>query len=204
MISLSRWGRWFPKLSTSREETRTTTAPVAAPAANRQRTLPRPALRWVAEGRIALRAFDFNSDVDAICSFQPETYGVNFPEFEYSQSFANAFRHDLRRATLDSNNGLFVLDDGREKNSVIGFLWVVICQNNWTGERYGYINNLYVLPQRRGQGLAGELMRQSDDFFRARGIRRVRLTVTKSNQSAIGLYSKSGYRVQRSEMEKEL
>jgi ribosomal protein S18 acetylase RimI-like enzyme len=47
-------------------------------------------------------------------------------------------------------------------------------------------------------------MRQADDFFRSRGVRRVRLTVTTSNQSAMALYEKSGYRVQRWEMEKEL
>jgi ribosomal protein S18 acetylase RimI-like enzyme len=243
MISLLRWGRWKPKANAARttdaaqqatralasgasvtpassvavsqaaREAESTPAPGVLSNALRQRTLPRPALRWVAEGRVALRAFDFDADADAVCTFQPETYGLNFPDFEYSSSFAGAFRHDLRRATLDPHNALFVLDDGREartrdnKNrsgNVLGFLWVVVCQNNWTGERYGYVNNLFVAPHRRGEGLGRELMRQADDFFRSRGVRRVRLTVTTSNQSAVALYEKSGYRVQRWEMEKEL
>jgi ribosomal protein S18 acetylase RimI-like enzyme len=166
--------------------------------------MPRPVMRWVSEGRIALRAFDFEADVEAIISFQPETYSLNFPDFEYSSHFAAAFRHDLRRAALDPHNGLFVLDDGRERNNLVGFLWVVVCQNNWTGERYGYVNNLYVAPLRRGQGLGGELMRQADEWFRSRGVKRVRLTVTSSNAAAAALYGRSGYRVQRWEMEKEL
>ena len=166
--------------------------------------MPRPALRWVAEGKIALRAFDFEADSSTVCGFQPETYSLNFPDFTYTPNFADAFRHDLRRAVLDPHNALFVLDDGREKNNVIGFLWVVICQNSWTQERYGYVNNLYVVPQRRKQGLAKELLRQGDDWFRARGIKRVRLTVTSSNAQAATLYEASGFRTQRHEMEKTL
>lgn len=165
------------------------------------RSLPRPALRWVGPaGRIALRPFDFAADADAVCAFQEETYSINFPDFRYTDSFAQAFRHDLRRAALDSNHAVFVLDDG----AVCGFLWLVICENNWTRERYGYVNNLYLSPSRRGQGLARELMTQSDTWFRSRRIRHVRLTVTTSNDEAVQLYENCGYRVTRWEMEKEL
>jgi ribosomal protein S18 acetylase RimI-like enzyme len=207
MISLKRWGLWKPKTSAPRVAMNGVPAastPADAAPAPRQRRLPCPALRWVAEGRVALRLFDFDADATAICAFQPETYQLNFPGFQYSPKFAGAFRHDLRRASLDPHHALFVLDDGRESNALIGFLWVVICQNNWTGERYGYINNLFVTPHRRAQGLGHELMRQADEFFRSRGVKRVRLTVTSANAGAVALYQKSGYHVQRWEMEKEL
>ena len=165
------------------------------------RRLPTAALRWVGTGgRIALRPFDFVADADAVCAFQEETYSINFPDFRYTDSFAQAFRHDLRRAALDPNHAVFVLDDG----AVCGFLWLVICENNWTRERYGYVNNLYLAPSRRGQGLARELMTQSDTWFRSRRIRRVRLTVTTSNDEAVHLYENCGYRVTRWEMEKEM
>jgi ribosomal protein S18 acetylase RimI-like enzyme len=225
MISPWRWGRWKPKarerrisLTAAPDAMSTASAPLTSeliqnrkseiPGRTMPRTMPRPVLRWVAEGRIALRAFDFDADVETICSFQPETYGLNFPDFHYSADFATAFRHDLRRAVLDPYNGLFVLDDGREtktKNGhLLGFLWIVVCRNNWTGERYGYINNIYIAPSRRGQGLGEELLRQADEWFRSRGVKTVRLTVTSSNGGAIALYEKSGYHVQRWEMEKEL
>lgn len=198
MISLWRWGRWKPKTDSSREAVAGTSRPTPV------NVLPSPALRWVGQGRIALRAFDFDADADAVCAFQPETYTLNFPDFDYTSAFAHAFRHDLRRAMLDPCNGLFVLDDGREERKIVGFLWVVLCQNNWTHERYGYVNNLYVAPNRRGQGLAKELMRQAEDWFRSRGVRKLRLTVTSSNEAAVALYQRSGYRIQRWEMEKEL
>ena len=168
--------------------------------------LPSPALRWVGQaGRIALREFSFEEDAEAVCAFQEETYALNFPAFHFTPSFAMAFRHDLRRATLDNHHGLFVLDERREeKGDLAGFLWLVVCENNWTGERYGYINNVYILPTRRGQGLGHEMMRHTDDFFRSRGVRRVRLTVTASNAKAAALYERAGYGVTRWEMEKEI
>lgn len=165
------------------------------------RQLPRPALRWVGvAGRVALRPFDWIADADAVCRWQQETYCINFPGFVYTDSFEAAFRQDLRRASLDGDQGLFVLDDG----APCGFAWAIICCNTWTGERYGYLNNLYVLPDRRGQGLAEELITLSEDWFKKRRIKRVRLTVTVSNEVACGLYKKLGYGVARWEMDKEL
>lgn len=165
------------------------------------RTLPTPALKWLGPaGRIALRAFDWSADAGPVCDFQEEIFSTNFEDFHYSESFAAAFRHDLRRAALDPQHGLFVLDEGE----LAGFLWVVICQNGWTGERYGYINNIYVTPQRRGHGLAEELMRQAENFFAARHVRRLRLTVTTSNAAAMALYRHCGFRTTRHEMEKDL
>ena len=198
MISLKRWGIWKPNAKPKA----IASAPSTAAASGR--TKPRPVVRWIAEGRVALRAFDFENDAEAVCSFQPETYSINFPDFVYTARFADAFRYDLRRATLDPNNALFVLDDARERQNIIGFLWLVICQNNWTQERFGYVNNVYVAPHRRGSDLGAELLRQSDEWFRTRGIRRVRLNVTTSNAAALKLYEKNGYRVQRWEMEKEV
>jgi ribosomal protein S18 acetylase RimI-like enzyme len=223
MISLRRWGWWKPAMKApaqggersgfSRSQTGRSLS-IGAPGIAGQSTfaarnvsshvMPRPVIRWVAQGRVALRAFDFEHDASAVCAFQPETYSLNFPDFVYTSSFADAFRHDLRRAVLDANNALFVLDDGREQSPILGFLWVVICQNGWTQERYGYINNIFVVPEKRGQGLAGELLRQSDDWFRERGVKRVRLTVTQSNANAAALYEASGYHVQRLEMQKDL
>lgn len=164
-------------------------------------SLPKPALRWVGEGsRIALREFDFGRDADAVCSWQQETYSLNFPDFRYTDGFASAFRHDLRRGALDPNHSIFVLDDG----SAIGFLWLVICENTWTGERYGYVNNVYLVPSQRGQGLAREMMSHAERWFRSRGINRARLTVTSSNAIACRLYEECGYKTTRWEMEKEL
>ena len=165
------------------------------------RQLPRPALKWVGEaGRVALRIIDWQTDADFICAWQRETYALNFEGFRITDAFESAFRHDLRRATIDTNHGLFVLDDG----APCGFVWAVVCQNSWTSERYGYLNNLYVVKERRSQGLAEDLLRYSDEWFKRRRVHRVRLTVTQSNEAACKLYAKSGFTATRLEMEKEI
>jgi ribosomal protein S18 acetylase RimI-like enzyme len=165
------------------------------------RALPRPAIKWIGPaGRMALREFDFASDADVICSWQEETYSTNFADFQYTDSFAAAFRHDLRRAALDPHHGLFVLDEGE----LVGFLWLVICENTWTRERYGYVNNLYIASARRKGGLARDLMGHADTWFRNHRIKRARLTVTVDNADACKLYERCGYDVARWEMEKNL
>lgn len=172
-------------------------------------TSPSAIIRWVNNTQIALRPFVFESDANAVCGFQEETYVLNFPDFRYTPAFANAFRYDLRRASLDPTHGIYVLDNTREKQArkfpcIAGFLWLVITRNSWSGERYGYINNLYIAPSYRNQGLGRELLRQTDDFFRSRGVSNIRLTVTQSNAAAIALYRASGFAVTRWEMEKKL
>lgn len=165
------------------------------------RALPKPAIKWVgAAGRTALREFDFATDSDAVCSWQAETYTLNFADFRHTDSFAAAFRHDLRRAALDPHHGIFVLDEGE----LVGFLWLVICENTWTRERYGYVNNLYISSARRKGGLARELMDFSDVWFRRHRIKRARLTVTVANKDACNLYERCGYDIARWEMEKDL
>ncbi len=169
------------------------------------RALPRPALRWVGPlGKIALRPFNWDYDADIVCRWQSETYALNFAAFHFNDTFASAFRHDLRRAMLDEAHGLFVLDEGPSGGESCGFIWLVVCQNTWTSERYGYINNLYIVPEKRGQKLGESLLGFSDEWFKSRRVSKLRLTVTASNQAACRLYEKGGYEVTRWEMEKEI
>lgn len=167
-----------------------------------------PLIRRVnTQPRVGLRAFDWNADAQIIGEWQRETYALNFPEFGYTPEFAAAFRHDLRRAGLDENNGLFVLTELSADNAagnLCGFIWVVLCHNNWTGEHYGYINNLYVVPSRRGQGLSDELMSHAESWFRERRVSKLRLTVTSTNEAACRLYERLGYETRRFEMEKDI
>ncbi len=166
----------------------------------------RPLLRRVENWpRIGLRAFDWNADAETIGEWQRETYALNFPDFAFTPEFAAAFRHDLRRAALDENNGLFVLSElDARGEKLCGFVWIVLCHNNWTGERYGYINNLYIDSARRGCGLSDELLLYAENWFRERRVTRLRLTVTATNEAACRLYERMGYATQRFEMEKEI
>mgnify|MGYP002777105970 CR=1 FL=1 len=179
--------------------------PHAPPDEPRFRPLPRAAIRWIGpQNSVALRPFEWNTDAETICQWQRETYALNFPSFRFTPEFAAAFRLDLRRATLDQNHGLFVLDDGPGGGGTCGFLWLVLCVNSWTSERYGYVNNIYVAPEKRGLHLAQELLSHGELWFRSRRANRMRLTVTASNDAALHLYERSGFQTERFEMEKEI
>lgn len=182
--------------------------PGVSPSAPAREKMPRAAIRWLGpRASIALRSFDYGHDIEAVAAFQRDNYELNFPEFTYSPDFESAFRMDVRRASLDPNHAIYVLDElgsGESAGGVLGFVWLVVCENGWTNERYGYVNNLYLMPERRGLGLASDLMAQSDAFFRSRRIRRVRLTVTASNARALALYERSGFSTTRWEMEKDI
>jgi|GEM_PF-1549617 len=182
--------------------------PECSPSSAREDAVTNPAvLRWMENKTIALRVFDFNRDADAVCAFQQETYALNFSDFQYTDHFARAFRHDLRRASLDENNGLFVLEERPSSDStqrVAGFLWLIVYLNHWTGEKYGYVNNVSVDARLRGRGLGHELMGEVDHFFRSRGVHTVRLSVTVTNEAATHLYLSNGYKTTRWEMEKHL
>jgi ribosomal protein S18 acetylase RimI-like enzyme len=53
-----------------------------------------------------------------------------------------------------------------------------------------------LLPEFRGQGLGGRLMRQTLDAARAFGLHRVELTVREDNENAIALYRKIGFEIE--------
>jgi ribosomal protein S18 acetylase RimI-like enzyme len=53
-----------------------------------------------------------------------------------------------------------------------------------------------LLPEFRGQGLGGRLMRQTLDAARAFGLHRVELTVREDNRGAIALYRKIGFQIE--------
>lgn len=147
-----------------------------------------------------LRELRWNTDTEAVLSFQSDTYTLNFPGFQVTQSFLDSFRYDLREATRDPNHGLYVLTHREE---VVGFLWLIVHTHSWYGGTVGYINNLYVAEGFRGQGLGEVLMEQAEAFFRARGVGRATLTVTCANEAAVNLYLKAGYQIQRYKMEKD-
>jgi ribosomal protein S18 acetylase RimI-like enzyme len=58
----------------------------------------------------------------------------------------------------------------------------------------GHISQLCVMPEARGAGLGKELLRTSAAALYEHGARRVSLTVTASNSTAISIYEKFGFR----------
>jgi ribosomal protein S18 acetylase RimI-like enzyme len=72
--------------------------------------------------------------------------------------------------------------------------WVAgIVLVSFVSAEVGHITQLCVAPHARGAGLGYELLRQAVTALRARGARRISLTVTAANSEAIQLYQRCGF-----------
>ncbi|MEM9367799.1 MAG: GNAT family N-acetyltransferase [Planctomycetota bacterium] len=61
-------------------------------------------------------------------------------------------------------------------------------------EEWGAIQNLGVVPEHRGRGLAKALLARAATGFRMHGLRGMHLEVTTANEIAVRLYHRSGFR----------
>lgn len=69
-----------------------------------------------------------------------------------------------------------------------------ICLGRMVGPSVGHVTQLCVAPDWRGFGIGSELLRRAVDGFRRAGCDAVSLTVTASNERAVQLYERAGFR----------
>ncbi len=150
--------------------------------------------------RVFIRKMRWETDAEAVMSFQKETYELNFPGFEATPEFLRDYRESLRDGYRSRWEQMFVAElDGR----IVGFLWLAIMPT-MTDLRAGYIKNIYVVPELRRQGLGTRLMEKADEWFRQMGARTAQLSTSVCNEAALALYEKMGYKPVRVRMEKDL
>lgn len=85
----------------------------------------------------------------------------------------------------------------------------MVALDRWSGElralsltslvepRVGHITQVCVAPELRGQGLGGELLWRTTEAFLTRGCQALSLTVSASNDGAVRLYQRIGFRTIR-------
>jgi GNAT superfamily N-acetyltransferase len=86
----------------------------------------------------------------------------------------------------------------------VACLWLVNAVDQTTGDRHAHIFLLYVIPMHRRKGIGSALMHCAEDWARRRGDRQIGLQVFQSNQPALNLYNRLGYRTQSLWMVKPL
>lgn len=147
---------------------------------------------------VVIREMNWRSDREAVLSFQQEVYETNFPGFRISGAFLRDYEQQLRQALRTASERLLVLDHDGE---VAGFLWLALLATA-VDPCVGYIKNVYVAPQLRGQGYGRRLLEVADEWFRANGCRRGTLDASVCNERAVEIYENAGYRPVRYRMEK--
>jgi len=68
----------------------------------------------------------------------------------------------------------------------------------------GFVDNVYVRPPHRGQGIGSRLLDAAERALDARGVERVALSVLADNDAARRFYERHGYGAHRVELERPL
>lgn len=135
-------------------------------------------------------------DAGTVCGFKRESAKVNFPDCEFNEEL---FKKLLLKNSSKYPDWVKVAeDDGK----LIGYIWFKMIES--TVGVFGRMEHLFVDETYRSRGVGRMLMESAEEYFRRQGVKKVKLTVTKSNESAISLYRNMGYEVERFKMEKDL
>lgn len=135
-----------------------------------------------------------------VIAFQREIYETNFPGFVADEQFLRDYGEQIRQSLDSPSEGLFVLEqDGRAR----GFLWMSLV-STMVDPRVGYIRNIYVAPDLRGEGHGKRLVEFAEEWCLSRGIAVLALDASCSNARAVSLYREAGFEAVRLRMEKKL
>jgi ribosomal protein S18 acetylase RimI-like enzyme len=115
-----------------------------------------------------------------------ELYGIEEICFQPPERFPRRY---LRRLLESADSATWMAEeDGR----IAGFA-VADCGRRDEGGPFAYIETIEVLPEMRGRGIGGELLRRIDESARERGAGAIWLHVESQNAGAIRLYEAHGY-----------
>ena len=109
---------------------------------------------------------------------------------EYDEPTPSASEIAERAAPLIESGEVTVLlvGDGPE-----GFAELRFRPSLYTGGLDAYLEELYVVPERRGRGLGRALLEAAMDYARARGAEHIDLNTSEDDVAARALYERTGF-----------
>lgn len=90
-----------------------------------------------------------------------------------------------------------------ENNTLMGWILIGTSKDQFTDKKYGFIYELYVLEEFRGNGISARLMNKGIDQLKKEGHSEVRLSAFAGNH-AIKLYEKLGFNIRTVSMSLQL
>ena len=134
-----------------------------------------------------------SSDKDRVLEFKCRSVEISFPTCEFDTT-------NFERSLMNAEEGSVLVAE--EGDLILGYIFLK-SKNISTG-RIGVINHIFVDPEFRGKGIASQLMKAGEEWFRSKNLRRVRSTVTLTNEPSLNMVKKFGYNEKRTIFEKEL
>jgi GNAT superfamily N-acetyltransferase len=111
--------------------------------------------------------------------------------YERSRHQVSATESDLRTALLAARPALFA-HVAEEGGQVVGFALWFLSYSTWAGRHGIYLEDLYVKPERRGQGHGRALLAELARICVERGYGRLEWAVLDWNSPAIRFYESLG------------
>lgn len=135
-------------------------------------------------------------DISKIIKFKKKSAEISFPGYKFNEEI---HKKKMLKSIEKEPEGIQILESNGE---MIGYMW--FSSKNGDFGRHGLIHHLFIDENYRGKGLAKRLINYAEKYFESRGIKRIKLTVTATNEPAIKLYEKFNYKKRRFVMEKTL
>ncbi|WP_435194052.1 GNAT family N-acetyltransferase [Natronomonas sp. EA1] len=124
------------------------------------------------------------------------------------RAFGSHLRADANRDAIRESFLRHIVTDtvrvAREDDAIVGFVTVSIERGRFEQDATrGIIENLYVVPEARGEGVGSALLAAGEDAVSAAGADVIALDVMAENEDARRFYDRHGYRSHRVELEKQ-
>lgn len=128
-----------------------------------------------------------------------ETTWYDLPPVQQATLSREALAPGLRRLVellMEQGENLFLVADTPQARNV-GQIWLGEARDPYSGQRRGYIYDLYVEAAQRGQGVGKALLQAAEAASRQRGDPVLALTVARHNGPARALYAALGFEPER-------
>jgi ribosomal protein S18 acetylase RimI-like enzyme len=145
-------------------------------------------------------------DLQLVRKYTVETGWIVLSESERKQLDREKWTKQLLevfdRLSRRETDRIFVAEDG--SHAFLGYLWIGEGGNMMTGLKHGYVYDIFVKEEFRGRGIGRMLIEKAESYCRERDYSRMLLMVSVSNQAAISLYGKMGFKAEQTYMGKAL
>ena len=154
---------------------------------------------------VNIRAFR-KADILLVRRTSEETLWNSIPESQrrmldrkrWSKHIANVFENLLKK----EGSEIFIAED--ENQAFLGYVFIGEGNNMITGQVHGFVYDIFVKEEHRGEDIGKALLKKAQDFCRKKGYSTISLMVSTNNQKAIKFYSETGFTATQIFMEKEL
>ena len=103
---------------------------------------------------------------------------------------------ELLGALLTTGFSDFVVAErGQNEDEVVGCIQINYRLSTWAAAPYAYLEDFYLAPEARGQGIGTKLLDYACQRAEAKGCTSIQLDVREANKGAARLYARYGFKV---------